>query len=147
MKDTHFLYSVATLAVGSILAIFVGLATGMLPKSPLREVRVSSAVLATTPAKKDCDCCSKMTPQESAAFRQRNETLKKQRAAYQKATELLKQYGLKEGMRRIKEFAPEIAEHFEHFTEKYTVAEEHSSHRCSCFSSSFGRMDPRSRRR
>ena len=124
MKDTHFLYSIATLAIGSILAIFVSLATGTLPKSTPREARETSAV-PKTPGKKGCDCCSEMTPQELAAFRQRNEAVREQRAAYQKATELLKQYGLDEGLRRIKQFAPEIAEQLEDFTEKYTVAQEH----------------------
>ncbi len=122
MKDTHFLYSIATLAIGSIIAIFVGLATGSLPTSIQREV---PAVLATIPAKKDCDCCNEMTAEEVGASRERITSLKKQRLAYQKASELIQQYGLKEGLRRIKEFAPEIAEHLEHFTEKDIVVEKH----------------------
>ena len=125
MKDTHFLYSLATLAIGSILAIFVSLATGTLPKSTPREVRVAPAAFSTPPINKGCDCCGEMTPEELAASRERIASLKKQRLAYQKATELLKQYGLEEGLRRIKAFAPEIAEHLEYFTEKDTVAQEH----------------------
>ena len=124
MKDTRFLYSIATLAIGSILSIFVGLATGMLPKSVPRCVRVAPATFGTTLAKKDCDCCSKMSPQELAAFRMRSEALKKRRVAYQKAAKLIAQYGREEGLRRIKQFAPEIAEQLENFTEKYTVAQE-----------------------
>ena len=122
MKDTHFLYSIATLAIGSILAIFVGLATGTLPTSTPRE---ASAALATrTSEKKDCNCCSKVSAENLAASQERIVPLKTQRLAYQKASELIQQYGLEEGLRRIKEFAPEIAEHLEHFTEKDTVAQE-----------------------
>ena len=122
MKDTHFLYSIATLAIGSILAIFVCLATGSLPTSTPRE---ASDAIATTPAKKDCDCCSEITSEDLAASRERLASLRKQRQAYAKATELVKQYGLEEGLRRIKQSHPEIAEQLEKFTEKYTVAEEH----------------------
>ena len=125
MKDTYFLYSVATLAIGSILAIFVSLATGTLPKSTPRDGRVAPAVLLTTPAKKDCDCCNEMTAEELAASRERIASLKQQRLAYQKATELIKQYGLEEGLRRLKKSHPEIAEHLEYFTEKDTIAEKH----------------------
>ena len=67
MKDTHFLYSVATLAIGSILAIFVGLATGSLPTSIPRE---ASAVIATTSITKDCNCCSDMSAEDLAASRE-----------------------------------------------------------------------------
>ena len=122
MKDTHFLYSIATLAVGSILAIFISFATGTLPTATPRE---ASAVRATTPTKKDCDCCAEMTPEELVASREQLAALREQRAAYQKATELIKQHGLEEGLRRIKQSHPEIAEQLEHFTEKYTVAQEH----------------------
>ena len=125
MKDTHFLYSIATLAIGSILAIFVGLATGSLPTSIPREAREVSDAIATTPTKKDCDCCSKMSPQRLTAFRKRTEARRQQRTAYKKATELVKQYGFEEGIRRLKQFHPEILEQLEQFTEKDTVAEEH----------------------
>ncbi|MYH83653.1 hypothetical protein F4141_23475 [Candidatus Poribacteria bacterium] len=62
----HFLYSIATLAIGSILAIFVGLATGFLPTSIPRK----ASVIRATPPQKDCDCCRQMTPQELAASRE-----------------------------------------------------------------------------
>ena len=122
MKDTHFLYSIATLAVGSILAIFASYATDTLPKQTPRTL---SPAIATTPIKKDCDCCRQMTPQELAASREQLAALRKQWQAYAKANELLKQHGIKEGLRRIKQSHPEIAEHLEHFTYKYTVAQEH----------------------
>lgn len=121
MKDTHFLYSIATLAIGSLLAIFVSLATGTLPTSTPREASAS----LSTPAPKDCACCGEMTAEELAASRESLASLKKQRLAYQKASELLKQYGLEEGLRRLKASHPEVAEYLEEFTEKYSVAAEH----------------------
>ncbi len=129
MKDMHFLYSIATLAIGSILAIFVSLATGTLPTSTPRDARDASAVRATTPAtptvKKDCDCCGEMTPEELAASRERLASLEKQRLAYQNASQLIQQYGSEEGLRRLKASHPEVAEQLEHFIEKYRVAETH----------------------
>lgn len=125
MKDTYFFYSVATLAIGSILVIFVSLAIGTLPTSTPREVRAADAARATTRPQKDCDCCRQMTPQELETSREQLAALRNQRAAYQKATELLKQYGLEKGLRRIKQSHPKIAEQLEDFTEKYTVAREH----------------------
>ena len=108
MKDTHFLYSIATLAIGSIIAIFVSYATNTLPTHTPRN---STAAIATT--------------QELRAFKQRNEKTPKQRQAYQKAAELITQYGREEGLRRLKQIAPEVASQIEHFTEKYSIAAEH----------------------
>ena len=121
MKDTHFLYSIATLAIGSIIAIFVSYATDTLPTQTLRN---STAAIATTPAAKNCSCCSEMTPQESRAFKQRNEKIRKRRQAYLKAAELITQYGREEGLQRIRQIAPEVATQIEHFTEKYSTAAE-----------------------
>lgn len=115
MKDTHFLYSIATLAIGSIIAIFVSYATDTLPTHTPRNL---TATVATTPAAKNCSCCAKMTPQELRAFQQRNEEFRKHRQAYKKATELLKQHGLEEGLRRIRQFDPKIASQLEHFITK-----------------------------
>ena len=112
MKDTHFLYSIATLAIGSIIAIFVSYATDTLP---MHTSRNSTVAIAKTSATKNCSCCAKMTPQELRAFQQRNEKLRKQEQTYRKATELLKQYGLEEGLRRIRELDPKIASQLEHF--------------------------------
>ena len=88
-------------------------------------MRFSPAALATTSAQKNCDCCSELTPEELAASREHLASVQKQRLAYQKVYELIQQYGLKEGLRRLKQSYPEIAERFEHFTENYAVAEEH----------------------
>ena len=112
MKDTHFLYSIATLALGSILTIFASYATDTLPR---HTPHTSSPMIATTPVAKSCGCCSKITLQELKASQRRNEALRKQRQAYAKATELLKQHGIKEGLRRIKQTHPEIASELERF--------------------------------
>ena len=122
MKDTHFLYSIATLAIGSILAIFVGLATGTLPTATPRN---ASAALA----KKDCSCCTEMTAAEKKAYRERAEKLHKQRAAYQNAVKLIRQHGRTEALRRLKHSDPEIAEQLEHFTAKDAATPEPASHR------------------
>ena len=125
MKDTHFLYSIATLAIGSIITIFVSYATNTLPTHTPRN---SIAAIATTPATKKCGCCTKMTPQdlkELKAFKQRNEKIRKQRQAYLKAAEFITQYGREEGLRRIRQIAPEVASQIEHFTEKYTTPAKH----------------------
>ena len=122
MKDTHFLYSIATLALGSILAIFASYATDTLP---MHTPRVPSPVIATTPVGKNCGCCQKITAQELKAFRQRNEALRKHRQAYAKATELLKQHGIKEGLRRIKQSHPEIASELEGFITEANALETH----------------------
>ena len=122
MKDTNFLYSIVTLAIGSIIVIFVSYATNTLPT---HTPRYSTASIKTNPSKKNCACCSEMTPQEVAAFRQHNEALQKRQQAYKKADELLRQYGLEEGLRRIKQSAPEVAAQLESFTQKYTVDQKH----------------------
>lgn len=126
MKDTNFLYSIATLAIGSLLSIFISFATGTLPTSTPREASAARlTVSAKTTVKKDCDCCREITLEELAASRERLATVRKQRLAYQKASQLIQQYGFEEGLRRTKAFAPEVAEQLEHFTEKYRVAAEH----------------------
>ena len=122
MKETHFLYSIATIAFGSIIAIFVSYATNTLPTATLHTV---PRAISTIPAKKDCGCCAKVTLRELETFQQLNEELRKRRDAYIKVTELLQQYGLQEGLRRIKQFDPEIATQLENFTKKDSVDPEH----------------------
>ena len=95
MRDTHFLYGIATLGVVSIVAIFVGLATGTFPTSSSRDVSVTGSDL-TTPAKKACDCCSERSPEAMSALRERLTSLRQQRLAAQKAVELIRQYGVVE---------------------------------------------------
>ena len=122
MKDTHFLYSIATLALGSIIAIFASYATDTLP---MHTPRTPSLMIATTPVVKTCSCCQKITAQESKSFRQRNEALRKQRQAYTKATELLEQHDIKDEMRRIKQSNPEITSQLESFITEANALETH----------------------
>ncbi len=122
MKDTHFLYSIATLTLGSIIAIFASYATDTLPTE---TSRTPLPVIATTPMAKNCGCCPKITAQNLKTFQQRNEALRKQRQAYTKATELLEQHGIKEGLRRIKQSHPEIASQLECFITETNALETH----------------------
>ena len=112
MKDTHFLYSMTTLALGSIVAIFVSYATDTLPMpSPRKPI----ARVAAVSLKKNCGCCDQVTLEESLMLRQRHAKLRKQQQAYRKASQLLREHGLEEGMRRIKQSHPEIAAQLEYF--------------------------------
>ena len=56
MKDTHFLYGVAILAVVGIIAVFVAYATDTLPTYTPKTVPMSTTQL--TREKKGCGCCS-----------------------------------------------------------------------------------------
>lgn len=64
MKDTHFLYGIATFALLAILAAFIAYATGTLPThTPQQHVPVETVVPAATPTtvvtEKSCGCCAK----------------------------------------------------------------------------------------
>jgi len=85
------------------------LATGNLPTS---TPRVESADIATTQAKKDCECCAKPTAEDVAEMRERLASLRKQQLAYQKAFELIRTYGLNEGLQHLKQSDPVIDEDF-----------------------------------
>ncbi len=56
MKDTHFLYLIAALAVIGITTVFIAYATDTLPKHTPRVI-YSAPPKLTTEAKK-CGCCS-----------------------------------------------------------------------------------------
>ena len=67
MKDTHFLYVVATLFVIGISACFIGYATDTLPKHMPRQITTTSVTAIDTvqtatdisvQLKKDCHCCA-----------------------------------------------------------------------------------------
>ncbi len=132
MKDTHFLYSIATLhSAASSQSLSV-----MPPVHFQCTHRTSTAVIAPAPAvfglradrhspaktaSKNCGYCAERSPQELAAFRQRHEKLQKQATAYRKPAELIKQYGLEEGLRRIKQSDLEIATQLESFIQKHSV--------------------------
>ena len=115
MKDTHFLYSIATLGLGSIIAIFVGYVTNTLP---MHTQGYAAPPVVRTPVKKECSCCTQITSQEKQEFR-------KQRKRYKHATTLLKQYGLEEGLLRIKQSDAAVAAELERFTKKGSVAVGH----------------------
>ena len=56
MKDTHFLYGIATIAVLGILTCFVLYATGgMSLRAPDEQVRMADPSM--TKEKKNCHCC------------------------------------------------------------------------------------------
>ncbi|MYB95723.1 hypothetical protein F4Y43_17885 [Candidatus Poribacteria bacterium] len=56
MKDTHFLYSVAVLAVVGITTVFVAYVTDTLPIDTPRTVPISTA--QSMKKNKDCGCCA-----------------------------------------------------------------------------------------
>lgn len=56
MKDTHFLYGVAILAVIGIITVFIVYATDTLPK-PV-PTPVTAKAPKVTKQKKECSCCS-----------------------------------------------------------------------------------------
>ncbi len=116
MKDIHFLYCIVILAVGSILFIFVSYATDNLPKQTPRNA--SDSAITLTPKTKNCGCCAKLTPQEHKVLRKKLQT-------YKKSAELLKEYGLKEGLRRIKAYDPNVSAQLEHFLSKSSAAAAH----------------------
>ena len=78
MKDTHFLYIVAVLAIVGLSAIFIGYATGTLPTYTPRQVEMAtSANEDTTNVKKGCSCCK----EDLAKFREFMEKRKRRKAA------------------------------------------------------------------
>lgn len=56
MKDTHFLYSIAILAVVGVLVCFIGYATNTLP---MHTPKQTSAITTSLAKKKNCKCCVK----------------------------------------------------------------------------------------
>lgn len=117
MKDTDLLYSAATLAIGSILAIFICYATGTLPQGTPTE---RGPVTVKTPREKNCGCCAKMTPEKLAERREENRLLRKRRQRYENATKLFEQYGIEEGLLRLKQVDPETAATLETFMDTQT---------------------------
>ena len=57
MKDTHFLYGVAILAVVGITAVFIAYATDTLPMHTPNGRSIST--IPPMKQKKSCSCCSK----------------------------------------------------------------------------------------
>ena len=78
MKDTHFLYIIAALAIIGVSATFIGYATGTLPiYTPQQIGRTTSVKNNATNAKKGCSCCN----EDLAKFREFMEARKRRKAA------------------------------------------------------------------
>ena len=78
MKDTHFLYIVAALAIIGISATFISYATGTLPTyTPQRVGTATSVNDNSTNAKKGCGCCK----EDLVKFREFMEARKRRKAA------------------------------------------------------------------
>lgn len=80
MKDIHFLYIIAGLAVIGISVTFIGYATDRLPVHTPRQIHTTASVNAdSTNAKKGCGCCKK----DLAKFKEFMEKRKRRKAAAQ----------------------------------------------------------------
>ena len=80
MKDTHFLYIIAVLAVVGISVTFIGYATGKLPVYTPRQIQTTPSVNAdSTNTKKGCSCCKK----NLAEFKEFMEKRKRKKEAAQ----------------------------------------------------------------
>lgn len=78
MKDTHFLYIIAVLAIVGLSATFIGYATGTLPTYTPRQIETTiSAGDNATEVKKGCSCCK----EDLAKFREFMEKRKRRKAA------------------------------------------------------------------
>ena len=78
MKDTHFLYIIAVLAVIGVSVTFIGYATGKLPVYTPRQIQTTPSVNAdSTGAKEGCGCCK----EDLAKFREFMEKRKRRKAA------------------------------------------------------------------
>lgn len=111
MKDTHFLYSITILAVIGVLICFIGYATNSLPMHTQKE----TPVVTTTAKKKNCACCAEETADIVKAIRQNREKMLAHRERYTRVTDTLKQYGVEEGLRRIRQLDPEVVAQIERF--------------------------------
>lgn len=113
MKDTHFLYSIAIIAVVGILVCFIGYAKNMFPIPVQKHAPVIT--ISSTAKKKNCKCCAKETADIVKAIRQNREKMVAYQKRYTQATKILTQYGHEEGLRKLKQSNPEIAAQFERF--------------------------------
>ncbi len=82
MKDTHFLYIIAVLAIIGISITFVGYATDRLPVYSPRQIGTATSINAdTTNVKKGCSCCK----EDLAEFKEFMEKRKRRQEAAQQA--------------------------------------------------------------
>lgn len=70
MKDTHFLYIIAVLAVVGITTVFIAYATDTLPKHTPKTISSSPPKL-TTDTKK-CGCCSEKRDALTQIFKKKD---------------------------------------------------------------------------
>jgi hypothetical protein len=78
MKDIHFLYIIAVLAIIGISATFIGYATDRLPVYPPRQIGTTTSVNAdSTNAEKGCGCCN----EDLAEFKEFMEKRKRRKEA------------------------------------------------------------------
>ena len=78
MKDIHFLYIIAVLAIIGISATFIGYATDRLPVYTPRQIGTTTSVNAdSTNAKKGCSCCK----EDLAEFKEFMEKRKRRKEA------------------------------------------------------------------
>lgn len=80
MKDIHFLYIIAGLAIIGISVTFIGYATDRLPVHTPRQISTTASINAdSTNAKKGCGCCK----EDLAKFKEFMEKRKRRQAAAQ----------------------------------------------------------------
>ena len=78
MKDIHFLYIIAALAIIGISATFIGYATDRLPVYTPRQIGTTTSVNAdSTNAEKGCGCCK----EDLAEFKEFMEKRKRRKEA------------------------------------------------------------------
>ena len=78
MKDIHFLYIIAGLAIIGISVTFIGYATGTLPTYTPQQIGTTvSTKDGATETKKGCGCCK----EDLAEFRKFMEKRKRKKAA------------------------------------------------------------------
>ena len=78
MKDIHFLYIIAVLAIIGISATFIGYATDGLPVYTPRQIGTTTSVNAdSTNAEKGCGCCK----EDLAKFKEFMEKRKRRKEA------------------------------------------------------------------
>lgn len=94
------------LATVSILILFVSCTTDNLANQSPRNR--SESFIALTAKRKNCGCCEKLTPEERKTRIKQTQVLRKQLQTYRHATELLKEHGLEEGLRRIEAYDPKV---------------------------------------
>lgn len=80
MKDIHFLYIIAGLAIIGISVTFIGYATDRLPVHTPRQISTTASVNADSiNAEKGCGCCN----EDLAKFKEFMEKRKRRKAAAQ----------------------------------------------------------------